>query len=423
MIVLVVVLPLIIGGICGVIAGYFLKMDTNKSATMSILTISIILTSCVGFFFNYRIMPSPILNFMLIGMAFSAAFSNIVSEERLENIMSTFNPVLGIAMIIVILNLGAPLDYHLILGAGLFTAVYILSRAFGKYFGAYFGASITKSPETVKKYLGFTLLPHSGVSLVFTGIAVSVLAPNDPNCAQIVQGTIAAAAVINEVIAVIIAKKGFEWANELSTSQHISTIESTPNTIITINRQYGSGGRDIAKLLSVQLNIPFYDGKIIEMAAQNSNFDKTDFENYELSNPHQLLTDLSDGVSSHITKESKIFDYHKDVIEKLARDSSCIIVGRCADYVLKDYPNLINVFIYGDFKQRIRRAVEVYNDDPETVVEKTRRMDKKRSTYHIQYTGLEFGNAENYDVCLNSTTLGINECVNIIKNIYIEKKA
>ena len=99
-------------------------------------------------------MPSPVLNFMLMGMAFSAAFSNMVTEERLEQIMQGFNPILGIAMIIVILNLGAPLDYHLILGAGMFTAIYIIVRAAGKYFGAYFGASVTKSPESVKKYLG-----------------------------------------------------------------------------------------------------------------------------------------------------------------------------------------------------------------------------------------------------------------------------
>lgn len=172
------------------------------------------LTSGVGFFFNNVVMPKPVLNFMLIGMAFSAAFSNMITEKRLEQIMQAFNPFLGIAMILVILNLGAPLDYHLIMGAGMFTAIYIAARALGKYFGAYFGASITKSPQTVKKYLGFTLLPHSGVSLVFTGIAVSVLSGPAPECAQIIQGTIAATAVINEIIAVIAAKKGFEWAGE-----------------------------------------------------------------------------------------------------------------------------------------------------------------------------------------------------------------
>lgn len=175
MIALVVLLPLLIGAATGFLAGLVLKKERGPAATLDLLILNILIASGVGFLFNNVIMPKPVLNFMLIGMAFSATFSNMVSEKRLEQIMHIFNPILGIAMIIVILNLGAPLDYHLIMGAGLFTAIYIVARALGKYFGAYFGASITKSPKTVKKYLGFTLLPHSGVSLVFTGIAVSVL--------------------------------------------------------------------------------------------------------------------------------------------------------------------------------------------------------------------------------------------------------
>lgn len=216
MIAAVVVLPLVIGVATGIPAGFLLKKHRPKGPTLLIIIGMILLTSCIGFVCNSYLMPSPVLNFMLMGMAFSAAFSNMVSADRLSEIMEDFNPILGISIIIVILNLGAPLDYHLILGAGLFTAIYILARAFGKYFGARFGASITRSPDTVKKYLGFTLLPHSGVLLVFTGIAVSVLSGPAPECAQIVQGTIAAAAVINEIIAVIAAKKGFEWAGELN---------------------------------------------------------------------------------------------------------------------------------------------------------------------------------------------------------------
>lgn len=211
---LIVILPLVIGIVTGLLAGMMLKKSRPKGATLAILILNILIASAAGFFFNYVVMPQPLLNFMLIGMAFSATFSNMVSEERLYEIMNAFNPILGISMIIVILNLGAPLDYHLIMGAGLFTAIYILSRAAGKYFGAFFGASVTKSPKTVKKYLGLTLLPHSGVSLVFTGIAVSILTGPAPECAKIIQGTIAAAAVINEIFAVIIAKKGFEWAEE-----------------------------------------------------------------------------------------------------------------------------------------------------------------------------------------------------------------
>jgi len=216
MIALVVLLPIIIGIATGFLAGFILKKERSSLITLLLLIAGIILTSGVGFIFNNVILPKPVLNFMLMGMAFSTVFSNMVTEKRLEQIMSAFNPLLGVSMIVVILNLGAPLDYHLILGAGLFTAIYIISRAIGKYSGAYFGAVITDSPKTVKKYLGLTLLPHSGVSLVFTGIAVSVLSGPAPECAKIIQGTIAAAAVINEVIAVIIAKKAFEWSGEFN---------------------------------------------------------------------------------------------------------------------------------------------------------------------------------------------------------------
>lgn len=215
MIPVMVILPLIIGFITGFPAGKLLKKDMAKPWTLAILLGMILVTSVIGYLCNSYLMPSPLLNFMLMGMAFSATFANMVTEERLARIVTDFNPLLGIFMIVVILNLGAPLDYHAILGAGLYTLVYIVTRAIGKYFGARIGAKATKMPITVQKYLGFTLLPHSGVSLVFTGIAVSILTAPAPECAEIIQGTIAAAAVINEVIAVIAAKKGFEWAGEI----------------------------------------------------------------------------------------------------------------------------------------------------------------------------------------------------------------
>lgn len=224
MILLVVLLPIIIGVAVGFVAGFALKKSRSKRSSMILLIATILLASAIGFVFNQFVMPKPILNFMLIGMAFSATFSNIIPEEQLQDIMKSFQPILGISMIVVILNLGTPLDYHLILGAGVFTAVYIIARAIGKYSGAYFGATITKSPDTVKKFLGLTLLPHSGVSLVFTGIAVSMLTIPAPESAKIIQGTIAAAAVINEVIAVIISKKAFEWSGEFGKKEDNSIV-------------------------------------------------------------------------------------------------------------------------------------------------------------------------------------------------------
>lgn len=216
MIFLIVLLPLVIGACVGSISGLIMKKTKDTKKQFINLIISILITSIIGIIVNDYVLPEPIMNFMLMGMAYSTVIANMLDQDELTILVKKFNPILSVSMILVILNLGAPLDYHLIFGAGIFSAIYILTRAFGKYFGARFGATITKCPETVRKYLGFTLLPHSGVSLVFTGIAVSSLATPAPECAKIIQGTIASAAVINEIIAVIMAKKGFEWANEFN---------------------------------------------------------------------------------------------------------------------------------------------------------------------------------------------------------------
>lgn len=209
-----VFLPVLVGIATGFLTGKMLQHTKKTGAALPIMLVMLLVSAEIGFAIN-AMLPVPVLNFMLIGMSYSAVFANMVTEDQLNGMMKVMNPMIGFSMIIVILNLAAPLDYHLIFGAGIYTAVYIIARAVGKYSGAYFGAALTHAPATVKKYLGFTLLPHSGVSLVFTGIVVSVLMKPDPESAKIVQGTVAAAAVINEIIAVFMAKKGFEWAGEL----------------------------------------------------------------------------------------------------------------------------------------------------------------------------------------------------------------
>lgn len=209
-----VFLPVLIGIVTGFLTGKMLRHTKTRNSALAVMLAMLLVSAGIGFAINYML-PAPVLNFMLIGMSFSTAFANMVTAEQLKGIMEVMSPVISFSLVVAILNLAAPLDYHLIFGAGVYTAVYIIARAIGKYSGAYFGASIAHAPDTVKKYLGFTLLPHSGVSLVFTGIAVSVLDGPAPEYASVIQGTIAAAAVINEIIAVYMAKKGFEWAGEL----------------------------------------------------------------------------------------------------------------------------------------------------------------------------------------------------------------
>lgn len=215
MIPVMIVLPVVIGGLVGFPAGLLLKRLTGRAQTLAVVLAGITGTVFVGWLFNTFVLSGITLNYMLMGVAFSAVFTNMVDEKRLLEITGCFQPVLAISLLAAIVDLGAPLDYHLILGAGVYTFLYIGARAFGKYFGTRLGSTVMKMPGTVRKYLGLTLLPHSGVSLVFTGIICSVLTVSRPELAAIVQGTIAAAAVINEFIAVLAAKKGFQLAGEI----------------------------------------------------------------------------------------------------------------------------------------------------------------------------------------------------------------
>ena len=220
MIPLMIFLPIIIGSFTGIFAGLLLKKTRGRVRTLIILIVGITLTVGIGWFVNVKVLSGITLNYMLMGVVFSAAFTNMVDEERLNEITDCFHPILAISLLAAIVDLGAPLNYHLILGAGLYTFIYIISRGTGKYLGARLGAKAMKLPDTVQKYLGFTLLPHSGVSLVFTGIACSTLT-GQPELVGIVQGTIAAAAIINEIIAVIAAKKGFELAGEIKKKKKV----------------------------------------------------------------------------------------------------------------------------------------------------------------------------------------------------------
>lgn len=215
MIVCIVLLPFVIGILTGLLAEFLMRYSKNVRLRFALMLAFLCVSAVCGLMIDLYLFHSFSLNYLLIGMAFSATVANLVPEKELADVLKLYNPLLSLSLIAVIVNLGMPLDYRLIAGAGLFTAVYILSRAAGKIGGAYLGGRITGAEPTVTKYLGFTLLPHSGVSLVFTGIAVSTLTAFDPSLADIVSGTIVAAAIINEIIAVIIAKFAFKWAGEI----------------------------------------------------------------------------------------------------------------------------------------------------------------------------------------------------------------
>ena len=215
-------LPFVVGVVTGGLGALVIRKIKNKYLNLALLVFFLALSITAGLFIDYFVYGSFSLNYLLIGMACSATFANFVDEKKMTEVFELYQPILFVSLIVVIINLGMPLDYRLIAGAGVFTAVYILSRAAGKIGGAFLGGKITKAEKSVTKYLGFNLLPHSGVSLVFTGIAASTLAGFAPELVSVIQGTIVAAAIINELIAVIVAKFAFKWAGEIGPSEKAS---------------------------------------------------------------------------------------------------------------------------------------------------------------------------------------------------------
>lgn len=215
-------LPFVVGVVTGGLGALVIRKIKNKYLNLALLVFFLALSITAGLFIDYFVYGSFSLNYLLIGMACSATFANFVDEKKMTEVFELYQPILFVSLIVVIINLGMPLDYRLIAGVGVFTAVYILSRAAGKIGGAFLGGKITKAEKSVTKYLGFTLLPHSGVSLVFTGIAASTLAGFAPELVSVIQGTIVAAAIINELIAVIVAKFAFKWAGEIGPSEKAS---------------------------------------------------------------------------------------------------------------------------------------------------------------------------------------------------------
>lgn len=214
-IILSVIMPFIIGIICGLLASLILKKITTTNIKLLIFIFCLLFITGIGIVLDIFLFKSFMLNYMLIGMAFSGTIVNVIKEEELNEMFKKYKPILNFALVVCIINLGMPLNYKLIGGSLLFTIVYILSRALGKIGGSFIGSLVTKADKNVQKYLGLTLLPHSGVSLIFTGIASTMLVSINVELANIVSGTICAAAIINEIIAVILAKIAFKAAHEI----------------------------------------------------------------------------------------------------------------------------------------------------------------------------------------------------------------
>jgi len=192
------------------------------------------------------------------------------------------------------------------------------------------------------------------------------------------------------------------------------------NRIITISRQFGSGGRTIGKEAAAKLGIPCYDQELIGKIAEESGFAK------EYVAERGEYTAHSSWLASAISGRDYYGHSHQDdlwaaqrkVILELAEKEPCVIVGRCADYILRDAVDCLTVFIHADMEKRARRIVEQYGERPDAPEKRLRDKDKRRAAYYQYYTDMEWGAVQNYHVALDSGVLGIERCVDIITQLY-----
>lgn len=194
----------------------------------------------------------------------------------------------------------------------------------------------------------------------------------------------------------------------------------TVNRVVTISREFGSGGRTIGKELAAKLGIPCYDSEIIEKISAETGFAKEYVEQYgEYAVSDNLYNNALAGRTYNGQSDAdKLWLAQTEVITNLAEKEPCVIVGRCADYILRYTADCLSVFIHASDEKRAERIVSVYGQRDEAPAQRLYDKDKKRKAYYELYTGTSWGDADNYTICLDSGVLGIDQCVEIIKNLF-----
>lgn len=196
--------------------------------------------------------------------------------------------------------------------------------------------------------------------------------------------------------------------------------------IVTISRQYGSGGRYIGENLAKAMGVPCYDEKLIDMVAKESGFAQSFVAEKGERMTGSLLFNIASSLSfsnnvfstnNGVTLQDEIYFTQNRIIKELADKGPCVIVGRCADYILREREDCLNVFIFADNESKIERAEKYFNITREEAPAVLKKKDKARANHYKYYTDQEWGMASNYDLCLNSGLIGIEGCVKAIQQV------
>lgn len=190
------------------------------------------------------------------------------------------------------------------------------------------------------------------------------------------------------------------------------------NRVITISREFGSGGRTIGRMVAQKLGIPCYDAELIQKIALETGFNETYIQEAGEYTPGSFLSNVFSNRSYGPTNEDYLWKVQYQIITELAEKGACVIVGRCADYILKDTANCLKVFIHADMAFRAKRIVEVYGERDISPEQRLKDKDKRRAAYHRFYTNMKWGQSQNYHLTLDSGVLGIDRCADIIASLY-----
>lgn len=188
--------------------------------------------------------------------------------------------------------------------------------------------------------------------------------------------------------------------------------------VITISREFGSGGRTIGKKVAEKLAIPCYDAQLLQRIAEESGFHESYIKEAGEYAPGGFLNAAFSHGSSGPNNADYLWNIQYGIITHLGENGPCVIVGRCADYILKSKADCLRVFIYADLKFRARRIVEEYGEREEPPERRLKDKDRRRAAYYRFYTDLKWGYPQNYDLSLNSGTLGIEQCAELICALY-----
>lgn len=232
--------------------------------------------------------------------------------------------------------------------------------------------------------------------------------------------------IIAVILLVLQVKKFNKEENKNESEEKIENVkEVTSNEksdlIITINREYGSGGRYVGKLLAEKLGIKLYDKDLIMMVSSESGLSASYIEEKEQNITDKLLSNFNSQYYNNLTNDDNLFIAETNAIKEIAKKGSCVIIGRCADYILKDNENVISVFLYSDEENKIARAVKYYGLEEKNALKEINKINKAREKHYNHYTGQIWKDLSNYDISLNVDALGIEKTVNMIEETITKK--